>query len=72
MERVIEVIKTINYAELSKISMDEYEIMLELLKDRIFKAEENLESENYFKYIAMKSLCGKIEAVLNIEHSKDK
>ena len=72
MERVIEVIKTINYAELSKISMDEYEIMLELLKDKIFKTEKNLESENYFKYIAMKSLCGKIEAVLNIEHSKDK
>lgn len=45
---------------------------MRLLKDRIFKAEENLEYENYFKYIAMKSLCGKIEAVLNIEHSKDK
>lgn len=71
MERVIEIIKTINYAELSKISIDEYEIMLELLKDRIFKAEENLESENYFKYITMKSLFEKIEAVLNIGHSKD-
>lgn len=65
-------IKTINYAELSKISIAEYEIILELLKDRVFKAEKNLESENYFKYIAMKSLCGKIEAMFNIKYLKDK
>ena len=63
-------IKTINYVKLSKISIDEYEIMLEILKDRITKAEENLESENDLKYIAIKSLCGKIEAVLNIKHSR--
>lgn len=60
----------INFADIAKLQKEEYEIIAELLRDKIIDMEKDLDMQNVFRYISIKSLYGKVDAVIKVANTR--